>query len=195
MNQSFQSDVSDLQLVVGGAEPKGEILELACGTGFWTRQLSQYARRLTAVDGAQEMLTIAKARTERDDVEWIHANLFDWKPHKQFDLVFFGFWLSHVPPEKFDAFWKMVKAATKPDGRVLFVDSLFQPTSTAKDHDLKDPAATLTTRKLNDGRTFEIVKVFHKPEELAARLKTLGWQVEIQTTNTYFLHGIGRPVK
>ena len=57
--------------------------------------------------------------------EYVVADLFNWTPNQQFDFIFFGFWLSHVPMEQFTPFWQMVKGALKPKGRVFFVDSLF----------------------------------------------------------------------
>jgi hypothetical protein len=56
-------------------------------------------------------------------------------------------------------------------------------------HRLEGPEATTVKRRLNDGREFRIVKVFYRPDELAARLADLGWQVEVQATPSYFLHG------
>jgi demethylmenaquinone methyltransferase/2-methoxy-6-polyprenyl-1,4-benzoquinol methylase len=71
------------------------------------------------------------------------------------------------------------------------VDSRYEPTSTARDHTLEGPASTRVTRKLNDGRTFRIVKVFHRPEELGPRLAGLGWTATFRETGTYFLYGFG----
>jgi hypothetical protein len=59
------------------------------------------------------MLTGASARCgtnflglrERDAVTYIAADIFDWQPQHRYDAVFFGFWLSHVPPVTFDEFW------------------------------------------------------------------------------------------
>ena len=39
-----------------------------------------------------------------------------------FDAVFFGFFLSHVPPSRFEPFWSVVEGLLAPDGRVFFVD-------------------------------------------------------------------------
>ena len=65
----------------------------------------------------------------------------------------------------------------------------FDPTSTAKDHVLPGRDAGVVTRKLNDGRKFRIVKLFYRPEELTAKLSTLGWRAEIRQTEHYFIHG------
>jgi hypothetical protein len=107
--------------------------------------------------------------------------------------VFFSFWLSHVPDERFAAFWKTVAAALAPGGAAYLIDSAFDPTSTAKDHVLPGRDEGVVTRKLNDGREFRIVKLFHRPDELAAKLLALGWRAEIRQTEHYFIHGHASP--
>jgi demethylmenaquinone methyltransferase/2-methoxy-6-polyprenyl-1,4-benzoquinol methylase len=110
----------------------------------------------------------------------------------RYDAVFFGFWLSHVPPERFAAFWALVRAALAPGGRVFFVDSLAPETERDADRHAT-PADPVAVRRLDDGREFRIVKVFYAPAELEARLAELGWQVEVRATATHFLYGRGAP--
>jgi SAM-dependent methyltransferase len=42
--------------IVDALRPEGEVLELACGNGFFTRALLRHASSLTAVDSSQAML-------------------------------------------------------------------------------------------------------------------------------------------
>jgi demethylmenaquinone methyltransferase/2-methoxy-6-polyprenyl-1,4-benzoquinol methylase len=94
-----------------------------------------------------------------------------------------------VPPERFAAFWALVRDALAPAGRVFFVDSLYTESSTASDHTLEGQDATTLARRLNDGREFRIVKVFHAPDELSGRLGELGWIARVRATPTYFYYG------
>jgi len=136
---------------------------------------------------------INRARLARPKVGYVQADLFQWTPPSAaFDVVFFSFWLSHVPPELFERFWDMVRVALSPGGRVFFVDSLYAPDSSAQDHTDRSPQRVLEQRKLNDGRTFQIVKMYYRPQELATRLAALGWQPDVSATATYFLHGACR---
>ena len=167
----------------------GNILELACGTGLWTERLLPSADRITAVDAAPETLELNRQRVHSPMVTYVEADLFAWRPPERYDAVFFGFWLSHVPPERFDAFWRMVADSLKPGGRTFFVDSKYQPESTARDHAPVDPAASTALRRLNDGREFRVVKIFYDPEELRARLARLGWNATVDATPKYFLYG------
>jgi SAM-dependent methyltransferase len=171
--------------------PEGKVLEFACGTGLWTQHLVRYAESVTAVDSAPEMLALNRGRLGSGKVDYVQADLFDWHPDARYDVVFFSFWLSHVPPDWFDAFWDTVGSCLSATGRVFFIDSLYAEASTARDQRLEGPAASTSDRRLNDGRVFRIVKVYYRPDDLSARLAELGWQVAVQTTSHYFLYGSG----
>lgn len=174
--------------------PTGSVLELACGTGLWSARLLDRCTHLTVVDGSPEMLALHAARLPSPRVRRIEADLFAWEPDGRYDAIFFGFWLSHVPAERFAPFWSRVRNGLAPGGRVFFVDSRREPTSTAADHRLPEPAATTLVRKLDDGREYRICKIFREPGDLVTRLRTLGWDFEIRSTEKYFVYGSGNPV-
>ncbi|MGH2487470.1 MAG: class I SAM-dependent methyltransferase, partial [Ktedonobacterales bacterium] len=158
---------------------------------LWTQHLARFARSLTAVDSSPEMLALNQRRlADAATVRYVQADLFTWTPDRRYDAIFFSFWLSHVPPERFAPFWSLVRDALNPNGRVFFVDSLYTETSTASDHVLEGEDATTLSRRLNDGREYRIVKVFHAPDALAERLRQLGWATTISRTAEYFYYGV-----
>ena len=165
------------------------VLELACGTGLFTRRLAPCVDCVTAVDASPEVLAINRSRVAAENVEYVEADLFAWSPPHRFDGVFFSFWLSHVPEDRFAAFWSMVAKALVPGGAAYVIDSVFDRTSTAKDHTLPSANAGIVERKLNDGREFRIVKIFYDPAGLAAKLSELGWTSRLGQTANYFIHG------
>jgi len=191
LNSRWFAEAAEVSSALAKFRPAGRILEFACGTGIWTGQLLPYASHLTALDGSPEMLAVNAARLHSPLVQYIEADLFQWQPTGQFDTIFFGFWLSHVPPERFADFWQLVRSCLAPGGRVFFLDSRHEPTSTAVDHLLPDPQDTVLRRRLNDGREFQIYKVFHDPAALAEKLSELGWNFDVRQTDRYFLHGSG----
>jgi SAM-dependent methyltransferase len=189
-NAQWFAEAAMVSAALKAFRPTGQILELACGTGIWTEQLLPFASHLTAVDGSPEMLAITANRLRSPLVTCIEADLFAWQPIGKFETVFFGFWLSHVPPERFVAFWELVRSCLAPGGRVFFVDSRYDPTSTALDHQLPARENTrIARRRLNDGREFQVYKVFYKAEEVTKRLRELGWRFELRETERYFLYG------
>lgn len=82
------------------------VLELACGTGIWTQELLKIGQKITALDASSEVIAIARSKIGAANVEYQQIDLFNWEPNTEYDLVFFSFWLSHVPPNLVDSFLK-----------------------------------------------------------------------------------------
>jgi SAM-dependent methyltransferase len=188
-NTRWFAEITELERVLERFDPRGDVLELACGTGLWTRHLVKYADTLTAVDAAPEVLAINRARVGDARVRHVEADLFDWSPDERYDTCVFAFWLSHVPQERFAAFWEMVASALKPGGRVLFIDSARTERSTAADHVLPSEVEDTMRRRLDDGREFQIVKRFYDPPGLARALAELGWTAQVDATPEFFIYG------
>ena len=168
-------------------QPTGSVLELACGPGVWTDQLLRYAADVTAVDASPEMLAIAAAPAGREQVRFIQANLFTWKPDRCYDVVFIGFWVSHVPAERFESFWSLVADCLKPEGRVFFADDAYR----TPDELVEGPSSSTIRRQIPDGTAYRLVKVPHQPGDLERRLRELGWDIKVTTTAGPFYWGAG----
>jgi demethylmenaquinone methyltransferase/2-methoxy-6-polyprenyl-1,4-benzoquinol methylase len=184
----------DVRSVVDAVMPVGDVLEIACGTGVWTEHLARHATTVTALDGAEEMLTLARERVPDQRVRWVHADVFEWEPDDRVDVVFFAFWISHVPPELFGTFWTTVAAALRPGGRAVFVDEL--PDRRSPEGDLADTEdGPVARRVLRDGSRHRVVKVFFDPASLQERLHALGWTAEVhRTVNAWFVGQAAPPV-
>ena len=130
--RAWFAEVEAVEAALREARPRGRVLELACGTGLWTRRLLEHATELTAIDASPEVLELNRERVASERVRYVQADLFRWQPRTEFDFVFFGFWLSHVPPDRFAAFWETVRAALAPGGSVFFVDNARNPAIAAQ---------------------------------------------------------------
>jgi SAM-dependent methyltransferase len=190
-NARWFAEVSTVEAELDRFGPQGRVLELACGTGIWTRRLARDAERLTAVDGSAEMLALNHAALQDPAVDYLHADLFTWEPTETYDVCFFSFWLSHVPEERFQPFWEKVRRALGPRGRVFFLDSARSERASAADHKLPVRGEETMLRRLKDGREYRIVKRFHEPQELGSRLADIGWTVQVKSTPEYFVYGQG----
>lgn len=167
------------------------ILELASGTGIWTQELLGIGDKITAIDASQEVIEINRYKLNSPKVEYRQVDLFAWETNAEYDLVFFSFWLSHVPPELIDVFLQKVYKSVRVGGKVFIIDSRFEPTSTANNHTLKDDGNVYISRKLNDGQEYQIVKVFYQPEQLSNKLTKAGFQPDVKVTDNYFIYANG----
>lgn len=175
---------AELLATVDGLAPFGTALELACGTGQWTVELARHATKVTAVDAAPEALAICRRRVGAAHVHLVEADLFRWRPGERYDFVFFSGWLSHVPPQRFDAFWALVADCLKPGGRVFVIDEL--PAVAAVEHPAAGQPAPAVRREVAGGLAFRAVKVFYAPDELRVRLEALGWRADVRTVGWRF---------
>lgn len=180
-----QPGADELAAALEAFRPTGDVLELACGPGAFTELLLRHARTVTAVDAAPEMLARARARVGTDRVRFIQADLFTFTPDARYDVVFFGFWLSHVPLDRFDAFWSMIADCVNPTGRVFFVDDAYR----TPEELIEGEASATVLRRLNDGTAYRAVKVPHEPAALEARLARIGWRAEVHATKGPFYWG------
>jgi trans-aconitate methyltransferase len=186
--QELELAARELESAIDAFHPQGNVLELACGPGTWTPQLMRHATTLTALDGSPEMLAFAKAKLGDAPVRFVQADIFAWRPDQAYDVVFFGFWLSHVPLERFQAFWQLVRDCLRPAGRVLFVDDGFR----TPEELIEGERSAVIRRSLVDGTSFRAVKVPHTPQALQARLAELGWDIEVNQATGPFYWGAGK---
>lgn len=170
------------------------MLELAGGTGWWTTRLAKTADRLTVVDAAPEALAINRDRVERNDIDYVTADVFAWQPSRLYDMVFFSFWLSHVPRHRFADFWTLVRSCLAPEGRVFLIDNRddLTPEPNVKDPYVVEYGPDLHRRRLEDGREYRVVKVTYEPDELQTLVAAEGWDAEIEATR-WFIFGSAHP--
>jgi SAM-dependent methyltransferase len=181
----WDEEVTRVEEALAVFDARGDVLELAGGTGWWTQRLARTASRLTVVDASAETLALNRKRVRRRDVAYVTADLFAWEPVGAYDVVFFSFWLSHVPRSRVADFWSLVARCLTPQGRVFFVDNRFDPTVTTPDPYVVDVGPDVQVRRLSDGSEHQVVKVFYEPDELSRLLRSMGWQSDVGGTRRF----------
>jgi ubiquinone/menaquinone biosynthesis C-methylase UbiE len=162
----------------------GRVLEIAAGTGQWTGLLADIADELLVTDAAPEMLDLNRAKVgERPNVRYEVVDAFALPASHAFDTVFFGFFMSHVPPRRFETFWCVLEDLTAPGGRVVFVDEAAPGIS---DEDWIDRPAGIVRRRLQEGSVHRAVKVVWEPAALGERLRGLGWNASVHPAGPFY---------
>lgn len=166
-----------------------DVVELACGTGIWTKELLEIGGTVTAIDASPEMLAINRARIADDRARYQEADLFTWEPERQYDLLFAAFWLSHVPPEFMEAFLDKIRRAVRPSGTVYIIDQCNDIL-----HDMRRIAweGVVQKRRVRDGRAFSLVKVYYHPSLLACRFEKFGFSARAERAGESFFSIVGQ---
>jgi ubiquinone/menaquinone biosynthesis C-methylase UbiE len=155
------------------------LLEVACGTGYWTRFLAPVASRVVAFDASPEVLAIARSRVEAAHVSFIAGDAYA-PPGGDgpFDAAFAGFWLSHVPAERLGGFFAGLHRVLAPGARVVLLDNRFVDGSSTPISRRDAQGNTYQSRTLADGSVHEVLKNF--PSELALRAMVSGLAARVE---------------
>lgn len=168
-----QADLGRLRAAVAAELAGHDVLELACGTGYWTAVLAVAARSVEATDASERVLAAARRRPlppgAAARVTFAPADAWDPPARaREASAVFAGFWLSHVPRQRLPEFFDRLAARLRLGTRLVFVDNRFVPGSSTPIARRDAAGNTYQRRRLADGGEHEILKNFPSPADLVA---------------------------
>lgn len=143
------------------------VLEVACGTGYWTQFMAPAASRVLGIDASAETLQIARTRVGPQNAEFIVGDAYCLPEAAQgFQSAFAGFWYSHIPRTRTRQFLTQLHLALAPGAKVVFLDNRFVEGSSTPISERDEEGNTYQVRRLDDGSTHRILKNFPTRSEL-----------------------------
>ena len=184
-----QADLARMRKDIPALFTGERVLEIACGTGYWTPLIAAQAESVLALDYNEETLAIARSKTyKKANVRFVRGDacaLPEWK--EKFSAAYAGFWWSHIPLGKIDSFLRHLHSRLEPAARVAFMDnSYFEGSSTPVSRRDAD-GNTYQARRLDDGSTHEVLKNFPSATEMRERLGRFGTDVEFREYEYYWV--------
>jgi SAM-dependent methyltransferase len=168
---------------------KGErVLEIACGTGYWTPLIAAQAQSVLAVDAVEDVLAIARAKeypSSNVRFEQVDAYALPAWPEK-FSACFAGFWWSHVPLAKLDSFLSNLHQRLEPGARVVFLDNRYVEGSSTP-ISRRDADGSYQLRRLADGSGHEVLKNFPDAAEMQSHLAPYATEIRFQPYEYYWV--------
>jgi demethylmenaquinone methyltransferase/2-methoxy-6-polyprenyl-1,4-benzoquinol methylase len=182
-----QADLASLRADLDRLLAGHDVLEVACGTGYWTETIARTARSVLATDVNDEVLAIARekrypAGTVR--FQWADALTLDGVDGV-FTAGFAGFWWSHLRKSEIGAFLRRFHATLGPGALVVAIDNRYVEGSSIPISRRDEEGNSYQQRRLANGRVFELLKNFPTEAELRACAAEQGEHVEIRSL-TYF---------
>jgi ubiquinone/menaquinone biosynthesis C-methylase UbiE len=165
-----QEDLARLRALLWGSLRGETVLELACGTGYWTNQIAPVAKSVTALDASAEMLEIARDNLRAfTNLEIVQGDVFALPTFsKQFTSCCALFLLSHVRRNEIAALIDHIHSALKPGTLMLFADNSFVPESNTPIVETTNDGDSYQERLLPDGSRFRVLKNFYTQDDLAS---------------------------
>ncbi len=165
------------------------VLELACGTGYWTRIIAGVADKVVATDINPEMIAMATLRAlPADKVSLRVADAYALPDDiGDFTAVFIGFWWSHVKREMQEKFLAQLKARVGKDILIVLLDDAYVEGSseTVARTDLE--GNTYQIKVAPDGERYEIPKTYPSDSALRKKLASSVREIKIVRLEYYWL--------
>ncbi|MGC4078997.1 MAG: class I SAM-dependent methyltransferase [Rubrivivax sp.] len=167
-----QTDLRAMEASLAAPFAGRRVLEIACGTGWWTPHAARDARRWLATDANPETMAVARAKALPAAVEFrqVDAYTLDGLGDESFDAAFAGCWWSHVPLQALPGWLETLHARLEPGARVVMLDNSFVQTSSTPLTRRDEAGNTYQDRVLDDGSVHEVLKNFPTPDEAFAVL-------------------------
>jgi len=166
----WQADLARLRVALAAAFAERRVLDVACGTGYWTLPLAEVARHVHGVDINAETLAIAAARAAAArHVTFARADAYAPAVRPQaFDGGLAALWLSHVDRARLGDFVAGFHACLGPGAVVVMFDERPHAGRTVPTSRVDADGNRYEPRRLAGGERYEIVKNFYAEDELAA---------------------------
>jgi ubiquinone/menaquinone biosynthesis C-methylase UbiE len=194
-----QPDLLRLREFVAAMFAGKDVLEVACGTGYWTEIISHSAASIVALDINEEVLALARAKpVPQGRVTFLRGDAFALPElPRRFNAALAGFWWSHVPKSRLRNFLNGLHRALQPGATVMFFDNAYVEGSSTplsrKDSDgnpVSQPDTednTYQERVLDDGSTHRVLKNFPTGDELRVVVNGMAINVEIRFLTYYWM--------
>lgn len=184
-----QPDLARLKHLIPGCFAGRNVLEIACGTGYWTQSIAPVARQVTAIDINAETLAIARAKDyPAGRVTLEVADVYRLPPqYAAFTGAFAGFWWSHMRRAERRAFIETLHRALSPGAIVVVLDNRYVEGSSTPISHVDADGNSFQRRKLSDGSTHDVLKNFPSEAELVADLQGNGRAVEYTELEYYWM--------
>ena len=183
-----QADLARLREDLPAYFKGARVLEIACGTGYWTPLIAARAESVLAIDAVEDVLAVARSKSYRaSNVRFEQADAYAlpaW-PEK-FSACFAGFWWSHVPLGRIEGFLRNLAARLETGARVVLLDNRYVEGSSTP-ISRRDADGSYQLRRLADGSGHEVLKNFPTAEEMQTRLGRHGTEVRFVPYEYYWV--------
>jgi ubiquinone/menaquinone biosynthesis C-methylase UbiE len=160
------------------------VIEVACGTGFWTAAAASVAREVTATDASLPMLAQARGKVTAPNVRFVEADAYALDAvGGRYDAAFAMFWLSHVSRTRLRPFLRGLHRRLAPGAVVFLADNVHVPGLGGELTPPDEAADTFKLRTLADGSRHRVLKNYFGPAEL---VDLLGPTAQVRFGNLFW---------
>lgn len=182
-----QRELAEMETAIQKVMRGKRVLEVACGTGYWTERAVKTAEHITAIDAAPETLEIARAKKlPSDKVDFHLGDAYRLDGTGTFDAGLAMFWLSHVPKARIDEFLRGFHVVLEKGSTVFMAENMLQ--AGIGGELIRKPGIedTFKRRTLADGSVHEVLKNYYDRSELEALLSPFSTDLRVEMGTCFY---------
>lgn len=164
-----QDDLLKIEKYLGNQFQNKKIIEIACGTGFWTQKLARTCESILAIDINKTVIEIAQQKNySKHNVKFEVQDLTQLRNRRQkLEGLFGGFIWSHIKKEEIQNFLTICLHQISHSSELIFIDNKYVAGSSTPISRMDEKGNKYQKRTLRSGEEFEVVKNFPSRKEFA----------------------------
>jgi SAM-dependent methyltransferase len=190
-----QNDLEEISSVLLDIFRRKDIIEICCGTGYWTQRIAKTSNSISASDINETVIEIARQKTYGPaTVSFSVEDFYSYVDDKLYDGLFGGFIWSHIQLQDLHAFLAKTTRFVRPGGKIVFIDNNYLEGNSTAIALTDERGNTFQERMLADGSRHLVRKNFPSREFIFEKLKMIGDDIEFLNFQYYWLIKF-RPLK
>jgi demethylmenaquinone methyltransferase/2-methoxy-6-polyprenyl-1,4-benzoquinol methylase len=183
-----REDIARLRQLLGNRFAGRQVVEVACGTGYWSQHIAPVAAGLVATDALTEPLEVARQRPACAAVRFRQVDAYALPPDLgRFDAAFAGLWLSHVPVRRRRTFFASLHRVLQPGARVVLIDNSDVQCARWPIVETDADGDSYQQRQLKDGSSHRVLKNFPTEAELVAMTSAFAENARYEALQNFWL--------
>ncbi len=183
-----QDDLQTASFYLQHAFADKHVLEIACGTGYWTEQIAKSASSIYATDINESVIDIAKGKEIPNQyVSFGIEDIYNFNTLNKHESLFGGFIMSHIKIQDLDKFLMTINNVVCPGGKIVFMDNNYVEGSNLPITNTDEHGNTFQTRKLEDGSSHLVLKNFYSENFLRHKLNGIANEVKFIKLKYYWI--------
>ncbi|MFC4933206.1 class I SAM-dependent methyltransferase [Massilia sp. GCM10023247] len=189
LEPDMDEDIDDMSIHLGNVLSGHTVLELGCGTGFWTEIVAESAQSVLALDINAGLVDIARERgMPEGKVNFRVADALDLPEDiGKFSAVLVSFLWSHLNKKEQEQLLATLKKRLGKDVLLVILDDSFvegfSETIARTDAD----GTTYQILTTPEGERFELPKSYQSDSALRKRLGNVGKEIKIERIEFFWI--------
>ncbi len=190
LNPEEQNDLVKATEIIQAIFRQKTVLEIACGTGYWTKRIAKSAKRVYATDINAAMLEIAREKRPGKNINYAVADMYNFSPEEKYESLFAGFVWNHILVQEVGKFMASIKRLSQAGGEIVFIDCHYREEVNQEKREVAktdEYGNTYQLRTLENGTEYLVLKNFPTKDFICTKMEGIATEINYLQLDYYWI--------